>query len=126
MADESPDQDSLLCLVGNIVPERPYGEGGKEIRRGTKHFSPGTKVYCFPSQWGDGYEQIKVIGRHRGSKRFVTMIIRSEWVTNWRAKFVYNPEVLRRFHEEGNYEWTQEYLDAMIECLKAREGETRG
>ena len=40
-----------------------------------------------------------VIGRHRGSHKFVTMIINSEWITNWRAKVVYNPEVLRRLRE---------------------------
>ena len=83
-------------LVGNIVKERPYGPEGAEFRPGTKHFSAGTKVYCLPPQWGDGYEQIKVIGRHRGSKRYVTMIISSAWVENWRAKLVYSPEVLRR------------------------------
>jgi hypothetical protein len=31
--------------VANIVQERPYGPGGAETRRGTKHFQPGAKVY---------------------------------------------------------------------------------
>ncbi len=69
------------------------------MRRGTRHFSPGTKVYAFPAQWGDGYEKILVVGRHRKSKRFVTMVIRSDAVANWRAKVVYSPEVLRRLQE---------------------------
>jgi len=71
--------ESQWCLVGNIVAERPYGEGGDEKRPGTIHFSGGTKVYCLPAQWGDGYDQIIVIGRHRGSKRFNTMIVCSDW-----------------------------------------------
>lgn len=91
---------SHWCLVGNIIAERPYGPGGHEKRSGTKHFSPDTKVYCLPVRWGDGYERITVIGRHRGSKRFVTMVVQSKWITNWRAKEVYQPEVLRRIQQE--------------------------
>lgn len=102
-------QNSQWCLIGNIVDERPYGEGGQEKRSGSKHFAPGAKVYCLPAQWGDGYDQIIVIGRHRGSKHFKTMIISSIWVTNWRAKVVYNPEVLRRIRivtaEPGRQNW---------------------
>jgi hypothetical protein len=44
-------------------------------------------------------ELIIAIGRHRGSEQFVTMVIRSDWVTNWRAKVVYDPSVLRRIEE---------------------------
>lgn len=84
----------VWCLVGNIVEERPFGHGGEETRRGTKHFSPGTKVYCFPPLWGDGYERVKVIGKHRGSRRMATMIIRSDWITNRRAKLVYQPSLV--------------------------------
>lgn len=96
---EGPARESQWCLIGNIVEERPSGEGGVEVKRGTKHFSPGTKIYAFPAQWGDGYERIIVVGRHRGSKDFVTLVIKADWVTNWRAKVVYNPEVLRRLQE---------------------------
>jgi len=90
------------CLVGNIVAERPYGPDGEETRRGTKHFAPGTKVYCLPAQWGDGYQQIKVVGRHRGSKRLVTMVISCDWVTNFRAMEVHSPAVLRRLDKAGS------------------------
>jgi len=90
------EKDSEWCLIGNIVELRGSGEGGAEIKSGTTHFSGGTKVYCLPAQWGDGYNQIVVIGRHRGSKKYTTMIISSAWVTNLRAKVVYSPEVLRR------------------------------
>ena len=92
-ADEHP-----WCLVGNIVDENPKGDS-KEIVRGTKRFSPGTKVYCMPPQWGDGYESVVVIGRSRGSKRWITVVQRVSKITNWRAKPVYHPEVLRRLKE---------------------------
>jgi len=100
---------SQWCLVGNIVEVRPYGEGGHELRPGTKHFSGGTKVYCLPAQWGDGYDQIIVIGRHRGSKHFKTMIVSADWVTNWRAKVVYNPEVLRRIKSATSESWKRNW-----------------
>jgi hypothetical protein len=65
------------------------------IRHNTKHFSTGTKVYCFPAMWGDGYENIKVIGKHKGG-RFITIIIGSKHIHNWRAKLVHKPGVLKR------------------------------
>lgn len=107
------------CLVGNIVKERDYGSEG-EKRPGTKHFSGGTKVYCLPAQWGDGYEKIVVIGRGRKTKRFITVIIPSIHVENWRVKAVYNPEVVRRFKEDGRYstwknkEQAERYLASLV------------
>src|SRR6185312_15964363 len=90
---------SQWCLVGNIVERRPHGVGGVEEKSGAPHFAPGAKVYCLPPQWGDGYDKIMVVGRHRGSKLFVKMVIRSAWVTGWRAKVVYSPEVLRLLND---------------------------
>jgi hypothetical protein len=114
------------CLVGNIVAERKCGVGGTETRRGTKHFSAGTKVFCPPAQWGDGYDQIVVIGRHRGSKRFVTMIISSDWVTNWRAKVVYDLAALELLatieQEQGRSNWrTKEEVEQDVTSMKHRQ-----
>jgi hypothetical protein len=85
--------EPLWCVVANIAEDISFGEEHR-IQKGTKHFSPGTKVYCCPPLWGDGYENIKVVARHRGSKQFVTMIVRAKWLTNCRAKLVYNPHIL--------------------------------
>ena len=60
------EQEWRWCLVGNIVQTHEYGEN-HETRIGAKHFSPGTKVYCMPGNWGDGYENIVVIAKHRKS-----------------------------------------------------------
>lgn len=125
--DAAPQAEPVTqwCLVGNIVEQRSYGEGGHELRPGTKHFSGGTKVYCLPAQWGDGYEQIVVVGRHRGSKRFETMVVDSNCVTNWRAKVVYSPAVLSRlahgFKDYWNRPWeSKDEIDAYIDLLKRR------
>jgi hypothetical protein len=90
--------ESQWCLIGNIQAENSFGTDN-EVRSGTHHFSTGTKVYCLPSQWGDGLESLYVIARHRGSRRFVKMVARTKWITNWRSKVVYNPEVLRLLSE---------------------------
>ena len=105
MAEQAGVQPSQWCLVGNVVAERPYGPGGEEARRGTKHFSPGTKVYCLPAQWGDGYEDIIVIGRHRASKRYARLVMSAEFISNWRAKVVYGPAVLRLIEEATAERW---------------------
>lgn len=86
--------DPIWCVVANVKEERPYGPGKQEVRRGTKHFAPGAKVYCAPVLWGDGYEKIKVVGHHRATHRYVTMVIRSEWLTNWRVELAYSPYLI--------------------------------
>lgn len=86
----------VWCLVGNIVEERRAGPGGEQSWRGTKHFSPGTKVYCYPPMWGDGGERLQVLGRPRHSQRFIQVIIKFAWVTNRRAKLVYSPTLVDR------------------------------
>lgn len=98
----------IYCLVGNIVDERMDNTRNK-IVRGTKHFSPGTKVYCYPPQWGDGYQKIKVIGKHRRSPRLITVIIPSKHITNWRLKTVYHPLIIKEM--KANSRWTNKESD---------------
>lgn len=102
------ETDFIWCLIGNIVEEHESGIIS-EIKNGTKHFSPNTKVYCFPPLWGDGYEIIKVIGRHRTSKRYVVMVIPSKYVTNWRLQKVYRPYMLKVMHSQNG--WTDSEKD---------------
>ena len=82
-------------LVGNIVQEHEWGEK-REIKYGTKHFSQGTKVFLAPVQWGDGYENIVVIGLPRYGKKYIEIVMRSEYIENYRIKKVYQPAILRR------------------------------
>jgi hypothetical protein len=102
------DLKFIYCLVGNIVEDGLDKNQNKGFK-GTKHFSPGTKVYCYPPRWGDGYERIKVIGQHRKSPRLVTMVIPSKHVTNWRLKTVYNPFIIKEMTE--NFGWTDKESD---------------
>lgn len=113
------------CLVGNIVQVQKCSPCDSETRRGSKHFAPGTKVFCLPAQWGDAYDRIVVIGRHRGSKRFVTMVISSDMLTNWRAKVVHDPAVLNLLAkietEQGRSNWkTKDEVDQYVSLLTNR------
>jgi hypothetical protein len=104
MTEENrPEIAPVWCAVANIVMERDYGPRGAEKRSGTKHFSAGAKVYILYHFWGMGGEQVTVVGRHRGSHRYVTMTIASKWLTNWRTQLVYSPHMIKLIEDLGEY-----------------------
>lgn len=80
----------LWCVVANVVLERPYGPGGIEKRRGTKHFAPGAKVYIIEFY----NDAVMVVGRHRKSHRFIRLMMNTKHLANWRAEAVYSPYVI--------------------------------
>lgn len=130
--DQNKKNEPVWCLVANIVEERRYGLNGSEAKRGTKHFAPGAKIYCFPVRWGDGYEKIDVIGRHRGSHRFVRMVISSQWLTNWKAQLVYSPFLIEQFvgvwaDTESARTWklksSEDHINEYVKMMKEREVE---
>ena len=63
------------ALVGNIVDKHEYGEN-HEIRYGARKFRGGTRVVLAPPCWGDGYEQVNVIGLSRYSRKYKKSVIR--------------------------------------------------
>ena len=95
MKDEQKTEP-VWCVRANVVQERPYGPGGLEIRRGTKHFAPGAKVYCTHVYWDGPMTSVEVVGHHRGSHRYVKMIIGHERLTNFRAELVYSPYIIEQ------------------------------
>ena len=109
---------SAWCLVGNIVEEHPFGEA-KDILHGSKQFTPGTKVYCLPAQWGDGYENAVVVAIARGPRRLITVVMPTALITNWRAKAVYQPAVLERLRRGFDWFNRQWQSQAEVESLAA-------
>jgi len=107
----------IWCLVGNIINEH-FVEADQEIKRGTKHFLPNTKVYCLPAEWGDGYEKIKVIGRHMKTRRYVCIVMPAQFITNWRIQKVYRPYILKVMRTQ--YGWTSSKKDkeTILKMLK--------
>lgn len=99
----------IWCLVANVrdYPVDDYFKVVKTKRRGTKHFGPGTRVYVYPIQWGDGWERVVVIGRKKGSKRLIRKIMAGDMLDNYRLKKVYSPTVIswmcgKRFEQIRN------------------------
>lgn len=116
---KNEDPEWRWCLVGNIVKEHPYGEE-HEIRQGTKHFAPGTKVYCAKSMWGDGYENIGVLGAHRQSHKYIEIIMESKDIENFRLQKVFKPVVLE-IMKQMHYHWwdnSDEDRDEILEYVK--------
>jgi hypothetical protein len=85
----------VWCPVANMTSERPYGPGGGTTKRGSKHFAPGAKLYFRRVMGYTGDPQLEVIGRHRGSHRYVTMVVSLSWLESWRKDLVYSPYVAR-------------------------------
>jgi hypothetical protein len=92
--DTEPTVTPVWCPVANVVAERCSGPGDVEVRRGTRHFAPGAKVYCTPIYyyWSDS---LVVVGRHRGSHRYATLVVRRQWLTNIHIELVYSSHVIR-------------------------------
>ncbi|GAA2619195.1 hypothetical protein SMC26_31790 [Actinomadura fulvescens] len=88
--------DELLGwgVVANVVQERLAGPD-LEVRRGLKHFAAGAKVWVSLPFCGDGGERLYVVGRHRGSHRYIRIIIESRHLEHARAKAIYSPTVHR-------------------------------
>ena len=127
--DEDHLPEWVWCLVGNVVDEHPRGES-HEIAHGTKHFRPGTKVYCLPVQWGDGYEQIAVLGKHKGQRGLIAIVMNRHLIENFRCQKVYSPYVIRkmyrsRFRPWGNSEDEHEDVLRMAEWLNTTEEEAK-
>ncbi|WP_191295712.1 hypothetical protein [Lentzea cavernae] len=83
--------DELLgwCVVANVAT-------------GLKHFSPGTKTWVLPPQWGDGGEQVVVVGRHRGTPgRLAQMVVPRAHLADFRVRGVYQPAVHRALTKQG-------------------------
>ncbi|GGU17603.1 hypothetical protein GCM10010178_06970 [Lentzea flava] len=83
--------DELLgwCVVANVAAAD------------LKHFSQGTKLWVLPPQWGDGGEDLMVVGRHRGSPGpLCTMVVPRVHLTNFRVRGVYQPVVHRALTKE--------------------------
>ena len=89
--------EPVWTVTSNIVEERTSGPDGFESHTGTKHFSPGTKVYII--DWFPGVaERIVVVGLSRKPKRFIKMVIPANSVQSFRIKMCYEPGALKKIY----------------------------
>ena len=117
--------DSRLCIIGNIVDKRPHGESG-EVRLGTKHFRPNTKVYCFPKYPGIGHDVIEVVGLSRKARKLITISITTNRIKNFRLKPVYKPRIIELIDKNYFYRtWklnppTRKEVEAILKQLNEK------
>jgi hypothetical protein len=81
------------CLVGKIVDRNTVGRGHRVVR-GTRHFAPGTKVYCPCELGGNGWERICVIGVPRYSDKLVSMMIPATKICDFHLEKVTDKTVI--------------------------------
>lgn len=95
--------EPVWCIAANVIYERRFGPGGAETRKGTKHFAPGAKVHIVNFH-GTGRENVTVVGRHRKSHRYITLVTPLKWLVNWRVELIYSPYVIRKVIAYEAYE----------------------
>lgn len=112
------EQESVLVVRAKVVEDRPFGHGGTETRKGTKHFRPGAKVYVI-----DGYrgtcETVTVIGHHRSSGRFAVLDMPVKHLEGFRLDRNYSPKVISLIEEHyaGYIAYTEEIAQKLFEVL---------
>ena len=89
------------CVVANVAKETAHGDGGQDVEDGLKHFSPGTKVWIPMPRWaGVGPERTAVIGRHRGSRRCISIVVALRHLENFRVRGVYGDALFHAIRDE--------------------------
>ncbi|MBR7839231.1 hypothetical protein KDL01_38570 [Actinospica durhamensis] len=84
------------CMVANVAELTEHQDAGLELQRGLKHFSPSTKLWVLPERGrGYGTGQLVTIGRHRGSSRYIRIVVARRHLQRFRAQGVYSPAVYR-------------------------------
>lgn len=102
----APVPEPLWCIVANVRPEA-YG---RATSPGTRHFVAGAKIFCVNWMWGMGFDTVVAVGRQRGSMQLIELIMRTQYLTSFRAKHVHKPAVLRKLRRSPHLvERTQEW-----------------
>ncbi len=131
--------ESVWCLVGNMVRQRPFGPGGVDSVSGNRKFRGGAKIYlaslrhnyCFRENcWSE--LAIEVIGQHRDDRKWLTCFVRFEYTENWRLQLVYQPRILARLRhnqwpgfqlpygtfDPGDSRNSQEHIEQFLSLLR--------
>jgi hypothetical protein len=97
---EQPTQQlPVWSMTANVVDQRPYGLGGKQVRRGVKLFASGAKVFIAGGFAGMDHKTVTVIGRTRHARGYAVVHLPREYLTRWRVELIYSPAAVRRIDE---------------------------
>lgn len=89
--NEASTTEPLAWAIAANIADDPDGSAPE----GRGRFAPGAKVWLSP--WGWSFEgRASVIGRYRGSTRYIRMVMPYRRLTNFRARGIYSYAVLRK------------------------------
>lgn len=91
-----PDLPGWVWGIAANIREYPMGttaEEAKGRRRGTKHFAPGAHVWILDENWSPDW-RMPVVGKKKGTHRYIRKVMCLDELENFRAKRVYSPTVI--------------------------------
>lgn len=104
LINPTPEQDKnnpvpmpIWGVVANVLKDHAASVGGKEVRRGTRKFNGGAKVYLVRFYYGG--DKVVVIGHFRG-RGHVTTVLSITYLENFRAELIYSPTVQKRLADK--------------------------
>ncbi|MGW8981769.1 hypothetical protein ACWGQ9_03825 [Streptomyces parvus] len=124
MTVESSGAEPMWLVAANVVRWRRYGDGGQELRPGTKSYRGGAKVYVVDTYPGMGHEQVTTIGRAR-TGRWITVDTGSRHLHTFRTKLAYAPAVRRRAEAIGVRPRSREEAEELAGLLERLAAEYR-
>lgn len=107
----------LWAVKANVVDDRAFGPLGLERKRGAKHLRAGAKVWAIDAFWGMGGEDVTVVGRHRGSLRYIKLVMPTHHLHGFQSQLVYSPTVIALINEHGIWPKDEANADALAQML---------
>ncbi|MFI1525171.1 hypothetical protein [Streptomyces griseus] len=119
VTEEPVAAEPLWLVAANVVRWRRYGDGGQELRPGTKSYRGGSKVHVVRTYGGMGHEELTTVGRGRHTGVYITIDMATRNLHTFRPVAVYSPAVLRRVAALGvDGSWaTREYAEELAALL---------
>lgn len=88
----------VWCLTAEVRDENKIGED-KRIVHGTRHFSPGTKVFLHPPNWD---ERVAAIGIPRYTDKYIRVVMDVRKLEHFTLEKVSDPEIVTALQNPGN------------------------
>lgn len=88
----------VWCLTAEVRDENKIGKD-KRIVHGTRHFSPGTKVFLHPPNWD---ERVAAIGIPRYTDKYIRVVMDVRKLEHFALEKVSNPEIVTALQNPGN------------------------
>ncbi|MEV5852197.1 hypothetical protein AB0L93_07640 [Streptomyces anulatus] len=120
VAAEPVTAEPLWLVAANVVRWRRYGDGGQELRPGTKSYRGGSKVHVVSTYGGMGHEELTTIGRGRHTGAYITIDMATRNLHTFRPVAVYSPAVLRRAAAGVDGSWATREDAEELAALLAR------